>query len=609
MKVPNGRGGVKVYYPEELIQEIRERNDIVGVISEYVTLTRKGHNYFGVCPFHNEKTPSFPVNAQEQYYHCFGCGAGGNVYTFLMQIDNMNFVEAVKALADRAHIDLPEAELSPQEKKRLLRRNRLLEITTEAARYFYYQLTRTEHGKHALGYLDSRKVTEEFRRRFGLGYAPISRDGLYRYLQGKGYGIDEIRGAGLINGDGEKVYDRFFNRLMFPIFDAQGRAIAFGGRVMGSGEPKYLNSPETEIFNKRKNLYGMQIAKKSRRGKILVVEGYMDVLSLHQAGFDNAVASLGTALTREQALLMKKYVSDVVLIYDSDQAGTKAAQRAIPILEDAGLYVKVLRIPGYKDPDEFIKNKSREEFETLIQEALDPIDFEMLVLNSRTGADTVEGKVKTLKALAQKLSEISNPLERELHIRDVAQKMQVDEQSLKREVDEIQRMSGLLERRAPVNADRRQEKEDVGLVKAQKLVLAVLLHRPALYSTVKEYISPSDFPLREPPTKDFPDGKDNIYRIVADYIFAKVIQGETPRLADVISQVEEAADQEKITALSGYEIPSDAAELGKLLTETIRTIRLNNLEDEVRSNDDLQKLQEIINQKRALQALRIEILP
>ena len=322
-----------------------------------------------------------------------------------------------------------------------------------------------------------------------------------------------------------------------------------------------------------------------------------------------SVASLGTALTREQALLMKKYVSDVVLIYDSDQAGTKAAQRAIPILEDAGLYVKVLRIPGYKDPDEFIKNKSREEFETLIQEALDPIDFEMLVLNSRTGADTVEGKVKTLKALAQKLSEISNPLERELHIRDVAQKMQVDEQSLKREVDEIQRMSGLLERRAPVNADRRQEKEDVGLVKAQKLVLAVLLHRPALYSTVKEYISPSDFPLREPPTKDFPDGKDNIYRIVADYIFAKVIQGETPRLADVISQVEEAADQEKITALSGYEIPSDAAELGKLLTETIRTIRLNNLEDEVRSNDDLQKLQEIINQKRALQALRIEILP
>jgi DNA primase len=606
--VPKGKGGVKVYYPEELIQEIRERNDIVGVISEYVTLTRKGHNYFGVCPFHNEKTPSFSVNAQEQYYHCFGCGAGGNVYTFLMQIDNMNFVEAVKALADRAHMDLPEAELSPQEKKRLMRRNRLLEITTEAARYFYYQLTRTEQGKHALGYLDSRKVTEEFRRRFGLGYAPISRDGLYRFLQSKGYGDDEIRGAGLSNGGGEKVYDRFFNRLMFPIFDAQGRAIAFGGRVMGSGEPKYLNSPETEIFNKRKNLYGMQIAKKSRRGKILVVEGYMDVLSLHQAGFDNAVASLGTALTKEQALLMKKYVSDVVLIYDSDQAGTKAAQRAIPILEDTGLYVKVLRIPGYKDPDEFIKNKSREEFEALIQEALDPIDFEMVVLNSQTGADTVEGKVKTLKALAQRLSEISNPLERELHIRDVAQKMQVDEQSLKREVDEIQRMSGLLERRAPVNADRRQERED-GLVKAQKLVLAVLLHRPALYSTLKEYISPTDFPLREPPTKDFPDGKDNIYRIVADYIFAKAMQGETPRLADVISQVEEAADQEKITALSEYEIPSDTADLEKLMTETIRTIRLNSLEDEVRSNDDLQKLQEIINQKRALQALRIEILP
>ena len=254
------------------------------------------------------------------------------MYTFVMQMENMTFVEAVKHLADRAHIALPEVELSPQEKQKYLRRERMLQATKEAARFYYYQLTRTGAGQTALRYLEGRKVTEEFRRRFGLGYAPVSHDALASYLVQKGYTMDELMGAGLLSGKEGRVYDRFFNRLMFPIFDSSGKPIAFGGRVMGEGEPKYLNSPESEIFNKRRNLYGMQLAKKSRRGYIMMVEGYMDVLSLHQAGFDNAVASLGTALTKEQSLLIKRYSDQVVLCYDSDGAGTNAARRAIPPL-------------------------------------------------------------------------------------------------------------------------------------------------------------------------------------------------------------------------------------------------------------------------------------
>ncbi|MBR6682843.1 MAG: DNA primase [Firmicutes bacterium] len=584
-----------MYYPDDLIREIRESNDIVSVISEYMTLTKKGSNHFGLCPFHGEKTPSFSVNEREQFFHCFGCGAGGNVFTFVMQMENMTFVETVKHLADRANIALPEVELSPQEKQKLLRKERMLEATKEAARYYYYHLTRTPAGQSALQYLEGRKVTEEFRRKFGLGYAPVSRDGLVAYLTKKGYTVDELLGAGLLSGKDGRVYDRFFNRLMFPIYDSAGRPIAFGGRVMGQGEPKYLNSPESEIFNKRRNLYGMSLAKKSRRDYFLIVEGYMDVLSLHQAGFDNAVASLGTALTKEQSMLIKRYADQVVLCYDSDGAGTNAARRAIPILEEAGLKVKVIRVPGAKDPDEFIKENGAESFEKVIKNAMDPVEFEMLVLMQQNGSDTVEGQVQTLHDMARRLSQIQNDMERELHIRDVAAKMKVSEVSLKNEVEELRRSEGLLEHRS---SQRRKMKDpDLAAKKgnAKRQLLAALIQMPTLYTAISRWISEKDFDLEE------------FYATVAQYVFKQLKAGNKPQLADVISCFDTTEQQEKVSALSSFELPEERAELEKFLTETVRTLKTESIDETIRSGDDLQALQEAINQKRALQTLKITI--
>lgn len=588
-----------MYYPDDLIQEVRERSDIVSIISQYVPLQKRGSGYFGCCPFHNEKTPSFAVNANEQFYHCFGCGAGGNVFTFLMQMENMNFVEALKELADRAGVNLPEAELSPAEKQRAERRTRMLSMNKEAARFFYHRLTRTPQGDNARRYLAERQVTEEYMRKFGLGYAPIGRDTLYEYLRGKGYTQEEMERGRLISVKGERVYDYFFNRLMFPIFNAQGQTIAFGGRVMGDGEPKYLNSPETEVFNKRRNLYGMQIARRSRKKEALMVEGYMDVLSLHQAGFDNAVASLGTALTNEQAMLLKRYYNDIVLIYDSDNAGTNAARRGIPILEQAGLRVKVLRIPGAKDPDEFLKKETAEVFQKLIDEAMDPIEFEMLILNSRDGADTAEGRVETVKGMAARLAEIANDLERDIHIQSTARKLMVDENSLRREVEEIRRTTGILERRAP--GGRRREQQ-VSLPGAQMQLLSVLIRYQTLIPLVSQYISPADFPEQSESSKT-----ETLYHQIAVYLFDRAGRGEKILAADIISQAAEQADQEKITKLMTYTIPDSREELEKLLTDTIRAIKAESLEQKLRSMEDLEELQDAIHQKRGLQRLWIHL--
>ena len=356
-----------MYYPDELIEEIRTRNDIVDVISGYVRLQKKGSSYFGLCPFHNEKSPSFSVSRQKQMYYCFGCGAGGNVFTFLMEYENFSFMEAVKFLADRAGIKLPEAEYSKEAKEKADLKASILEVNKKAARYYYIQL-KSERGGKAYAYLRDRGLSDDTIKAFGLGYSNVFSDDLYKYLRGEGYSEELIRQAGLINTDEKKgVYDKFWNRVIFPIMDVNSRVIGFGGRVMGDAKPKYLNSPETVVFDKSRNLYGLNRARTSRKPYFLLCEGYMDVISLHQAGFTNAVASLGTALTPGHASLIKRYVKEVYLTYDSDDAGTRAALRAVPILREAGISAKVVRMDPYKDPDEFIKNLGAEEYEKRIQ--------------------------------------------------------------------------------------------------------------------------------------------------------------------------------------------------------------------------------------------------
>lgn len=591
-----------MYYPEELLREIREKNDIVDVISRYVSLTRKGRNYFGLCPFHGEKTPSFSVNATDQFYHCFGCGAGGNVFTFLQNMENISFVEAVQQLADQVHIKLPEAELSPREKARIARREKMYSANRDAARFYYVQLVKSPYGAAAREYLNSRQVREDYLKKFGLGYAPISRNTLASYLVGKGYEPELLREACLIGTDETRVYDRFFNRVMFPIFDVRGRVIAFGGRVLGKGEPKYLNSSDTELFNKRKNLYAMNLAKKSRRKQALMVEGYMDVFSLHQAGFDNAVASLGTALTAEQALLLKRYFDEVCLVYDSDAAGTSAARRAIPILEQAGLRVRVLRVPGAKDPDEFIRTNGAEAFEKLIEGALDPVAFELSISDT----STVDGQVQTMKTMRERLVRITDDAERELHIRDVAQRLQISPETLARQVEEARRTQGAEEyARAKRQVIRKNDKGEDGLQRAQRQLLALMMKYPASRESLFKYISPEDFPEKVPSEAGSDDLKENIFHSAAQYIFDKHQQEFVA--ADLISLAEDPEQQRQLASLGTESLPEEKEELEKLAAETIRLIRTVSLDVQLRTVTEVEMLQEIVRQKKQLEKIEIRL--
>ena len=365
-------------YASEVIDEVVSRSDIVDIISGYIKLKKNGSSYVGLCPFHNEKSPSFSVSPGKQLYHCFGCGVGGNVITFVMEYENYTFLEAVKYLADKAGMQLPETSYSEEEKKNRDLKAKLLEINKIAATYYYHQL-KAENGKIGLSYLQKRGLSDTTINRFGLGYAGQTGNALYQYLKSKGYDDALLKETGLFTYE-RGIHDKFWNRVMFPIMDINNKVIGFGGRVMGDAKPKYLNSPETKLFDKSRNLYGLNAARISRKSNMIICEGYMDVISLHQAGFTQAVASLGTALTPGQAALMKRYTDNVLITYDSDAAGVKAALRAIPILKEAGLTRKVINMQPYKDPDEFIKALGAEAFQERIDKAENSFMYEIGVL-------------------------------------------------------------------------------------------------------------------------------------------------------------------------------------------------------------------------------------
>ena len=410
-------------YSDDIIEEVRMKNDIVDVISQYVKLTRKGSSYFGLCPFHNEKTPSFSVTPSKQMYYCFGCGAGGNVYNFIMEYENYSFGEALSHLADRAGVELPKIEYSREAREKAEQRATLLEINKLAAQYFYYQLRR-EGGKTAYGYLTGRGLSEETIRKFGLGYSDKYSDDLYKYLKGKGYSDELLRESGLFNVDERRgMYDKFWNRVIFPIMDVNNRVIGFGGRVMGDGKPKYLNSPETKIFDKSRNLYGLNVARTTRKNYLILCEGYMDVIAMHQAGFTNAVASLGTALTSGHASLVKRYTKEVLLLYDSDGAGIRAALRAIPILREAGVTSRVVSLKPWKDPDEFIKNEGAEAFEERLNHAMDSFMFRVHIAEQEFAMDAPQGQNQFFERCAEMLLELSDELERNLYIEAIVRNM------------------------------------------------------------------------------------------------------------------------------------------------------------------------------------------
>ena len=583
-----------MYYPEELVEEIRSKNDIVDVISSYVRLQKKGSSYFGLCPFHNEKSPSFSVSRQKQMYYCFGCGAGGNVFTFLMEYENYSFVEALKYLADRAGVELPEPEYSGEAKKRADTKAMLLEINKAAAQYFYVQLLRPQGG-HALTYLKDRKLSDDTIKAFGLGYSNKYSDDLYKYLKSKGYKDDMISQAGLISID-EKygVHDKFWNRVMFPIMDVNSRVIGFGGRVMGDAKPKYLNSPETIIFDKSRNLYGLNRARKSRKPYFLLCEGYMDVISLHQAGFTNAVASLGTALTPGHAALIKRYVNEVYLTYDSDEAGTKAALRAGPILREVGITAKIIRMEPYKDPDEFIKNLGAEAFEERIQKARNGFMFSLEILERDYDMTSPEGRTDFMKEAARKLTEFDEEIERNNYIDAVAGAYHVGSEDLKKLVGRMAVQTGLAKPVERPRSTRSQnlDKED-GTRKSQKILLTWMASDENVFAQIQKYIHPEDFP-------------EGIYRTVAELLYAQHEQGKL-NPAQIMNHFTDEEEHREVAALFNTRIREikTAHEQEKALKETIIRVKKNSIEEHSAKLDptDIQGLQKLMEAKRALQDL------
>ena len=592
-------GGNMARYPEELIEEVRSRNDIVDLISTHVSLKKKGSSYFGNCPFHNDKTPSFSVSRDKQMYYCFGCGAGGNIFTFLMEYENYTFTEAMEYLADRSGIELPKQEMSREAKEEMDAKALLRAMNKTAAGYFYYVL-RNKRGERGLQYLRNRGLTDETMKKFGLGFADIYKDGLYQYLKSKGYKDSQLKDSGLVAIEERGAYDKFFNRVIFPIVDVNNRVIGFGGRVLGDGQPKYLNSKETILFDKSRNLYGLNFARSSRKPYLILCEGYLDVISMHQAGFTNAVASLGTAFTPSHGLLLKRYTSEVVLSFDSDGAGIKAAQRAIPILKDAGLTVRVLNLKPYKDPDEFIKNLGAEALEQRIAEAMPSMMFELEVLASSYNQQDPESRTAFQKELAKKLASIPEVLERNNYIDAAANRYYMSAKELQKLVERYGTMATFErkqeeeqkpEQREKIKKDREDAKRQ-----PQKLLLTWYVNRPELFDKLKAYIGPDDF--IEP-----------LYHSVAIMLFDQYEKEGKVTPAQIISQFPEPADQSEVASLFNARLkvaplPKDNE---KVLTDIVKKVKNHSIEEEMNRSTDIVKWQELIQKKAELQKLHISL--
>ena len=607
-----------MYYPDEVIEEVRMKNDIVDVISGYVKLQKKGANYFGLCPFHNEKSPSFSVSPGKQMYYCFGCGAGGNVITFLMEYENYTFQEALSSLADRAGVNLPKMEYSREAREQADLRARLLEVNKLAANYFYYQMKQPQ-GKAAYDYFHlKRGLADETIVHFGLGYSNKTSDDLYRYLKGKGYEDSFLKDTGLVTLEERGGRDKFWNRVMFPIMDVNNRVIGFGGRVMGDGEPKYLNSPETKLFDKSRNLYGLNYARLSREGYLLICEGYLDVISLHQAGFTNAVASLGTAFTSQHANVLKRYTDQVILTYDSDGAGVKAALRAIPILKEVGMSIKVLNMKPYKDPDEFIKNMGAEAFRQRIREAKNSFLFEVDVLRRGYEMDDPEQKTRFYQETARKLLQFGEALERENYLQAVAREQMIPAEELRGLVNRMGMSMGLkagesLNHSGRVVPQETQEEEsggsglsgsrkprrpgkEDGIRRSQRLLLTWLIETPALFEKIEGIITADDF-------------VENLYHQVAQMVFDGHREGNLNPAAILSRFINDEDQYKEVAALFNASLKESLnnEEQKKAFSETVMKVRKNSLDVASRNAKDITQLQEIIRQQAALKQLHISL--
>ncbi|WP_422444167.1 DNA primase [Thermoanaerobacterium sp. DL9XJH110] len=532
-------------YSDEIIREIQSRADIVEIVSEYVSLQKRGENYVGLCPFHSEKTPSFNVSPGKQLFYCFGCGIGGNVYTFLMKKENLSFPEAVRWLAERLGIKLPgklDHEMSEKFRERLC----LLQVNRMAAEFFHHNLLNTAEGRRALRYLDERGVTADTIEAFYLGYALPAWDGLIRFARSRGLEVSHLEKAGLVipRKDNSGYYDRFRDRIIFPIEDSARNIIGFGGRVIDHGEPKYLNSPETPVFSKGKNLYALSKIKKDPELDVIVVEGYMDCISLHQSGFTQTVASLGTALTGEQANTLKRFSKGVVLAYDADSAGQAATLRGMDILAREGLRVKILRLPEGKDPDEFIRLRGRKAFQEQLTKAIDLVSFKLDLARNGLDIKTPDGKLRFLKKSVEILSVLKDELEREVYVQKLAEELNIPAKTIKDEIKKREFPDTGFKYKNRQTRDNNKEFSKIlpvkGFYKAERDILKLLIE--------------NEIARR---------------KIIKDLVPAHFIGKNTRKIAQVVFEIINRGQNVTVSDLFNYLDDESAAELSKILVEKV----------------------------------------
>ena len=582
-------------YSSEVIEEVVSRNDIVDVISGYIKLKKSGSSYVGLCPFHNEKSPSFSVSGTKQMYHCFGCGVGGNVITFVMEYENYTFPEAVKMLADRVGIALPVMEYSGEDRRERDIKTKLLEINKIAATFYYHQL-KSPAGQSGLDYLKKRQLSDKTINTFGLGYAPQLTGDLYRMLKEKGYDDELLKESGLFTYE-KGIREKFWNRVIFPIMDINNKVIGFGGRVMGDGKPKYLNSPETKLFDKSKNLYGLNVARSSRKNNLIICEGYMDVISMHQAGFNQAVASLGTALTPGHARLMKRYTDNVLITYDSDEAGVKAALRAIPILKEAGLSTKVINMRPYKDPDEFIKALGTEAFQERIDKAENSFMYEIGIIEKNYNRSDPESETAFEREVANKLVQFSEKLERDNYMKAVCRQFMIPEDGMREMVIRIGSQGGIIPRQTqPVRRmePARKKKED-GIRQAEKILLTWMIEDGDIYDKVSEYIQPDDF-------------IDPLFKDVASKVYEQYETGSVNPAA-IIGSYSDGDMHSEIAAMFSAELSESLSksEREKTLNDTVLRVKKSSLDYKLEHAADAKTMQDIIGIQMKLNNIHISL--
>ena len=570
-------------YSEEIIEEVRQSNDIVDIISQYVRLKRSGRNFFGLCPFHNEKSPSFSVSPDKQIFHCFGCGVGGNVFTFLTKIEGINFIEAVQMLAERSNIQLPTLENNGDSAKELLK-SKIYKLNEFTANYYHERLYKPE-SKIAQEYIKKRKLSNETLKSFKIGFSGKFNE-LYKELKKQGFEDKEMFESGLINRNERGEYiDRYRNRLMFPICDARGRVIAFGGRVLDDSKPKYINSPENVVYSKGRNLFGLNVAKKGDIKKILVVEGYMDVISLHQRGITNVVAPLGTALTQQQGWLLRKNSEQIILSFDSDEAGLTAKIRALDILQDMGCDIRILQMDGAKDPDEYIIKYGNARFNNLIEKALSVIEFKVKVLKQNLNLESTNDKIKFLNEIAKLISKVDNTMEKEVYIEKISKQYDISKEAIYAEVNKLtysaNKSEKVLEKNKPVITHKKIQKEQVSKAvrKRENTIISILLIGDLnIFEIIRQNIKIEDF-------------KDEINKSIASKLYEEFSKRNN-NINSIIDALE-PEEQSHITEIMAddYEIKDVEKAIDDIM-QSYEKEKLNNRKFEI-----LEMLEKDINQE------------